>query len=154
MSVMICSDATLCMLAYLAPSTESRQAIASTLLRENALSFTHRYPGATRPVPMVPIRYEEPARRLAAVEILKLCDFYDYQACEHAAYGESAAASIVRSVRRAALDDVLEQQDLAESLGRPTLAPGVRLLFMGDHSAEQAAAIRDLPGYLEAPWGI
>jgi hypothetical protein len=89
-----------------------KQALAELLYNENWRSLRTRYndpetgPGITyRPRPL-----------LDAITILKLCDCYDYQACETEDYDTTRAAKAINFIRH--------------------------------------KAIRALPGYEEAPWGL
>ena len=85
--------------------------VANILWRENIASVSARYPNessATLPGP----RYEnfviEPAdfpvsfETIDPVQVIKACDCYEYQSCEHDAWHKSEAHAFVSTVRSAA----------------------------------------------------
>ena len=104
MSVEICSEATINALAQHSPAADKRerQLIAVELVRVNALAYAERYGSETVPVS---IRYAGTPRagRLTAVEVLKLCDHYEYQACSAPCYTKTQAARYIHRIRVTAI---------------------------------------------------
>lgn len=95
------------------PFNGNEQAIGQKLLDENYRSVNYRYdeqeaPRTYKPMPVL--------HQYKAVEILKLCNCYDYQACETPDYKTTEAHEIVDTLR--------------------------------------GMAIRSLPGYESAAWGL
>lgn len=78
--------------------------VGAALVRENQASMTARY-GDRFVVPATEYAYPfaaySPGRRgtLDPVEVLKACQFYDYQSCEHDGWEASAAQQFTRDVR-------------------------------------------------------
>lgn len=114
MSAYICTDSHINALATLASLARIRvyrnqkfvvdcqnqeQFTAETLLTENAKSVNYRYEGDKND-PTITYRCEARFLNLPAVEVIKLCNCYDYQACEHPEYEASAAAGIVDALRK------------------------------------------------------
>ncbi len=106
MSAYLVSDKHLNTLAQHAPlahggnEKEQRQGFASLLLLTNEISLKARYGdegGAS-------VTYEETAEaaKRSPAEVLKLCDCFDYQACEASDYRESEGARLVESIRAVA----------------------------------------------------
>lgn len=162
MSAFICSDKTTNALAQLAPAEfGDRQAIADLLRAENTRSVNYRYRDQEPPEP---IAFESSAEvpKLSAVAIIKLCDHFDYQACETDDYDRSLAAKIVDAIRRAAIDkaadEVLVEQDrrLARGL-RPALPPKDRLVLASRSDARKIDELVRVALSAEmsaAPWGL
>lgn len=88
------------------------QEIGQKLLDENYRSVNYRYSEDTQPR-----RFRERVlnHRVSVVEVIKLCDCYDYQSCETPDWPETEAHAIMTALRE--------------------------------------RAIRNLPGYDDAPWG-
>jgi hypothetical protein len=108
MSAFIVSDATIDALVTYAIGGGSRRATnldpqeaGQLLVNENYRSCNHRYRGergephtySWRPYP----------RPLTPVEAIKLCNHYDYQACETDDYEKTEAANLIRQIRDKAI---------------------------------------------------
>lgn len=94
--------------------SSSSEDVGRELLRENVASVLHRYSNVDadeaagyfadiegytyRPVPLRQLSADP------AVAVLKAIDGYQYQACEHPAWGESAAKAITDALRSQAID--------------------------------------------------
>ncbi|MEH2525837.1 MULTISPECIES: hypothetical protein [unclassified Bradyrhizobium] len=95
------------------------EAIANILIDENARGVGERYRERTKEHfgdIGEALRFKQVNPLPDALVILKLCDCFDYQACESDDYEDTLAAEIVNQIRK--------------------------------------EAIRRLPGYDAAPWGI
>jgi hypothetical protein len=79
-------------------SPDDLQRAAAILLAENVRSVKARYGLRAQPEPIT-FRYCHTEAHLAPVQVLKLCDCFDYQACETGDYPETAAARIVAAIR-------------------------------------------------------
>ncbi|MCP4599822.1 MAG: hypothetical protein GY847_04655 [Proteobacteria bacterium] len=88
--------------------------VAQELRAENERSFNYRYQEEGH----YPVKFGRVALpvNISATTIIKLCDCYKYQSCEHDGWENSRANKIVTEIRE--------------------------------------TAIRSLPGYREAPWGL
>lgn len=81
-----------------APGSEDQ--IVALLYRENRRSILARYPGDEAYAgPAEPPRFERPRKTLTAVEILKACDCYAYQACESNDWESTAAHAFLQTLR-------------------------------------------------------
>jgi hypothetical protein len=94
-------------------SDESERAaeVANLLWRENIASVSARYPNesrATLPGPCYENFVIEPAEFPASfkvinpVQVIKACDCYEYQSCEHEAWKTSEAHAFISALRSAA----------------------------------------------------
>lgn len=79
-----------------AENVRSMQARYGSRLDENETGFAERYTFAELSV-------IDAAKYLRPIQVLKLCDCYDYQACETDDYYESAAAKIIHQIRSLAI---------------------------------------------------
>ena len=77
------------------------QRLAEILKAENQRSVNYRY-GEDLPVDSITFQ-RSPFRRMTAVEILKLCDCYSYQACECEDWPETRACRILDRIRDRAI---------------------------------------------------
>ena len=169
MSAQVCSDETINALAQLAPERfGAKQAIADLLIAENMRSFNYRY--AHRGEESTePVTYEASAevRSMTAIAIVKLCDYYDYQACETDDYEESEAARVIDAIRREALeraaDELLVEQDrllLGTKAPPGILPPGILLpgqrLDVARRDGDWGRVVKEArhQAYLAAPWGL
>jgi hypothetical protein len=152
MSAHICSDATTNLLAQLAPlaAGDSRQSIAELLRAENTRSVNARYRSEDAPESIVFMAAES----ISPVEIVKLCHYFDYQACETDDYHETRAAKIVEAIRMVAVDGVLVEQDRTASLGRPILTTQKHLVLMTGTRDERLRVVESLVDYESAAWGL
>jgi hypothetical protein len=87
--------------------------IGRILLMENELSVRHRYPDdAPGDLPGTigenaeTYKFRPFMARLTPVVILKACNCFDYQACEHDGYRASMAWKIVDAIRHQAINDL------------------------------------------------
>lgn len=73
--------------------------LGELLTEENAKSIAYRYPNEPKAdvqfVPAQPYVFS-----LTPVEVLKACDCYEYQACEHPGWERSVAAACVQRIRK------------------------------------------------------
>jgi len=79
----------------------NEQETAEILLAANVASVNYRY-DENEPVPPIEFHFERPDER-TAIEIIKACDCFDYQACERPDYRQSLAATIVEAIRENAI---------------------------------------------------
>lgn len=109
MSAHICNDATTNALAQHAltrtGSTQERQRIANLLRAANTASVNSRYAENDAPTPIV-YRATERAAGLTAIELIKLCDYFDCQAEEWDGYAKSEAAEVIVSIRSRAIQSL------------------------------------------------
>jgi hypothetical protein len=149
MSAFICTDETVNALAQLAPLDDSslRQNVVNLLRAENTRSVNYRYneDDAIEPVTYQP---NDAVSKLTPVEILKLCNHFDYQASETDDYHESQAAKIVETIRRQAIEN------LFNTATRLLLTKEQVDYLKGEPTTERADTIRSLFGYADAPWGL
>lgn len=83
--------------------------IAGILTTANVESVNYRYDEDTV---LTDVKYTSVATaHLSPIQIVKLCNCYDYQACEVDDYDDSPAASIVRAIREAAIRNVPGYED-------------------------------------------
>jgi hypothetical protein len=152
MSAHICSDATTNLLAQLAPlaAGDSPQSIAELLREENTRSVNFRYSETDTPEPIVFVR----RANVTAIEVVKLCHHFDYQASETDDYHASRAAQVIEAIRMAALDGVLVEQDRTSLLGRPILTTQKHLVLMTGTRDERLRVVESLNGYESAAWGL
>ena len=73
--------------------------LGQKLLDENYRSVNYRYSEVKEPHQFAMQRVE----RLSAVQIIKLCDCYNYQACETNDYKDSEAKAIMTAIRERAI---------------------------------------------------
>lgn len=90
------------------------QALAALLYAANVESVNYRYNETDETLGFNYRRVD--ITRLAAVDILKLCNGLEYQSCEHPGYDDSQARELLIAIKE--------------------------------------TAIRELPGYDDAPWGL
>ncbi len=87
---------------------EMATAIANMLLKENFRSVYARYTdgpkifGEFEPL-NIPLSEYVYKPNINPVQILKMCDCYDYQACENDDYFETIAANAIQLIRKAAI---------------------------------------------------
>lgn len=104
------ANARLCagVMRYDASNVEDLQRMAEILYAENVRSVNYRY----RQPASLPGIVDETERDIvfnfvrdafSPVDILRLCECYDYQACETPDYEASAAARIVNAIRHEAI---------------------------------------------------
>ena len=91
---------------YLASMTgDTVQSIGQMLRDENIRSLESRYQDIWRglePMPReFPTRWLTPVGRLRPMEVIKACDYYEYQSSEHAGWWTSDAHSFVDCLRAA-----------------------------------------------------
>lgn len=130
MSAFICSNShinALAALAGLAPIKVYRpglpmvdcfmneQFTAELLLTENARSVNARYHG-DRNDPTIEHRHEARFLKLTAVEVIKLCNCYDYQACESKDYPQTLACALVDQLRKHYITELPGYDDAAWEL--------------------------------------
>jgi hypothetical protein len=102
---------------YVHSGFQTWQEIAQELVNENYRSLNYRYRDEEgEPHQITYTMKDEMQRPLDPIVILKLCNCFDYQACETPDWEQSRAFKILQSIK--------------------------------DY------AIRKLPGYNDAPWGI
>lgn len=78
--------------------------IAGILTTANVESVNYRYDEDTV---LAPVKYESVSTAfLSPIQIVKLCDCFDYQACEVDDYEDSPAASITRTIRNNAISRI------------------------------------------------
>lgn len=114
MSAYLCSDSHINALAELASLARvsiysatkapfdcfmEQQNVAEILKAENTRSVNARYRETDVPEP-IRARCEARFLNLSAVQIIKLCNCFDYQACETSDYETTLAAMIVDRLRR------------------------------------------------------
>lgn len=101
--------------------TDEYQAVGDVLRAANDLSVTEKYREPDAVGPQFAPMYVNPLGADArAVQVLKACDCYDYQACEVDDYDRSLAAKIVDSIRRMAIDALPGYEDAEWALDGPT----------------------------------
>jgi hypothetical protein len=110
MSAFVVSDDHIDALLTFAAKDDSRtrDAIGTILLQENVRSVCHRYRDAT----ITKVNYKfKPYSAFAIMPemkklawVLKLCDCFDYQACETADYDQSEAHGIIEDIRQQAIN--------------------------------------------------
>lgn len=76
------------------------QRVVEILLQENLRSLAARYPKDDDTVTVPKFKR---VTSFEAVQVLKACDCYDYQACENDDYELSEAAGIVDAIRKRAI---------------------------------------------------
>jgi hypothetical protein len=152
MSAHICSDATTNLLAQLAPlaAGDSRQSIAELLRAENTRSVNFRYRSEEAPEPIAFMAVGS----ISPVGIVKLCHYFDYQACETDDYHETRAAKIIEAIRTVAVDGVLVEQDRSTARGRPILDTQQHLVLMTGTRDERLRIVESLADYESAEWGL
>ena len=77
------------------------QAMAEMLLKQNIISVSYLY--KTDQPDDEKIKYKNLLLDYSAIDILRICECYDYQACETPDYESTYAASIIRAIRTAAI---------------------------------------------------
>lgn len=130
MSAYICSDSHINALATLAALARVKvyrpglpmidcagqeQFTAELLLTENARSVNHRYPGDQND-PTIVHHCEARFLRLTPVEVIKLCDCYDYQACETDDYPQTLACALIKTLRKHYITELPGYDDAAWEL--------------------------------------
>ncbi len=80
---------------------DGAQKIVEVLIQENLRSLSARYPNDGDATAVVP-KFQR-VITFDAVQVLKACDCFDYQACENDDYELSEAAGIVDAIRRRAI---------------------------------------------------
>ncbi len=85
--------------------------VGNMLWRENIASVSHRYPNESSGTLPGPINADMVIGtndlhvhwpHIEPVQVIKACDCFDYQSCEHPAWEESEAKAFTHSLRRAA----------------------------------------------------
>lgn len=90
------------------------QRTAEILLKENVRSVNERYPDTLNRPDLAPGPVDEvgqpitfrPVRNHTAVQILKACACYDYQACETDDYYTTEAAHLIGQIRKKAIGEL------------------------------------------------
>lgn len=82
------------------PIRPSDEAIGQKLVDENFHSVNHRYQENEEPYRFRPLPFQ---KRYSLVQILKACNCYIYQACEHPSWKESEARAIVKALKERAI---------------------------------------------------
>ena len=75
--------------------------MAEMLLKQNIISVSYLY--KTDQPDDEKIKYKNLLLDYSAIDILRICECYDYQACETPDYESTYAASIIRAIRTAAI---------------------------------------------------
>lgn len=102
--------------------------------RENVASLRYRYPSHDNPDYVGKSCPHAKARTFDPAAIVKACDCYSYQACEHPSWRMSEAYLLICKIRQAAMK-----------------LSG----WQGADPAERGGAIQPMmPGYEEAAWGL
>lgn len=92
-------------------TAEEMRAVGQMLWNENVRSVSHRYPNeptSDLPGPCEEIYtidesdFDRPLLTVDPVQVLKSCDCYEYQACEHPEWGESEAKRYIDGLRKRA----------------------------------------------------
>ena len=90
---------------------------AQELLNENYRSLNSRYGDKDEPHK---IKFKRlMLHNIKAVDILKACDCYDYQACETKDYYESLACAVIKGIRRAAISKIPGYDNAGWGLDEP-----------------------------------
>lgn len=132
MSAYIVSDATIDALVTFAigggvyrVTSENPQKVGQMLVNENYRSVNHRY----REKELAHTYTFKPmTRHLSPVTILKLCDCYDYQACETEDYEATDAAKMIDGIRHRAIRTLSGYDDAPWGLHDEDRSNGVVLL--------------------------
>lgn len=98
MSASLCSPLHLSVLASYAVNNGLSKGFLETLTllhNENLASLRARYPEHAN---SDPVRAEGTKREYSAAEIIKLCHYYAYQACEHSGWKNSEAKKLVEAI--------------------------------------------------------
>jgi hypothetical protein len=91
--------------------SERAAEVANLLWRENIASVSARYPNessATLPGPchenfvIVPADLHVPFKAINPMQVIKCCDCYEYQSCEHEGWETSEAYAFISALRTAA----------------------------------------------------
>ena len=99
---------------------EGAQRVAQMLWDECIASVLHAYPNDTRDTMPGPVGedYELHAADFARhpahvepVEVLKACDCYEYQSCEHPGWATSEAHAYIEALRRHAWQSLVGYED-------------------------------------------
>lgn len=78
--------------------------IVGILTTANVESVNYRYDEDTV---LAPVKYESVATAfISPIQIVKLCDCFDYQSCEVDDYEDTTAASIIRTIRNNAISRI------------------------------------------------
>ena len=117
MSAHICNDATTNALAQHAPlrPTQERQHITNLLRAANTASVNSRY-GENDASKPIKYRATDRAASLTPIELIKLCDYFDYQSEEWDGYAQSEAASVIAAIRSRAIQALPGYADAAWGL--------------------------------------
>jgi len=78
----------------------SDEAIGQKLVDENFRSVNYRYQESEEPYRFQPLPFQ---KRYSLAQILKACNCYIYQACEHAEWKGSEAHAIVKALKERAI---------------------------------------------------
>ena len=89
---------------------ENAEKIGQLLADENAVSVGYLYSDPTTEA-VVYGAHRSPARRYSAVEVIKACDCFVYQSCEHPGWGKSLAKLIVHAIRERAISELPGYQE-------------------------------------------
>jgi hypothetical protein len=127
---------------------EDLQRAATILLAENYRSIHTRYPDTIENPDGTPGAGDELMEPIVfnfssyyprqAVHILKMCQCYDYQACESDDYYESDAAKIVDVIRHRAIRNLDGYDDAPWDWNMPDLSPTGRAAILAKYAAKAA----------------
>jgi hypothetical protein len=104
---------------YNSKTSKDLQELGQILLDENYKSFNFRYndTGGDAPKFIFNLRYQfDTCARIQAINVLKACNCFDYQACETDEYNQSKAFKIINHIRSNAISR-LPEYDKAEGWG-------------------------------------
>jgi len=74
--------------------------VGQVLVNENYRSVNYRYDESDKPDRYLWSQYSQP---LSAVQVIKACNCFDYQACETDDYPDSEATAIIKAIREQAI---------------------------------------------------
>jgi hypothetical protein len=86
------------------------QDIGETLLAENVVSVNHRYPDRHAEAAFIVSEWAL-AQEFSPIQIVKACQCFGYQSCEHPGWVTSAACQIVKEIECAAIAEVPGYRD-------------------------------------------
>lgn len=85
------------------PTGGRHRHMAQILVDQNVRSVNHHYKATD---PSHPYRCEPRVPTMSPVEVISLCNGYDYQACETSDYHDTEAFAIVRCIREHAISNL------------------------------------------------
>ena len=91
----------------------NRQQVGQVLLNENYRSVNYRYGESEQP----PTFVSRPVRSQTPVQLIKLCDCYNYQTCETPDWEQTEAYAICHALRERAIDKLPGYEDAAWTFG-------------------------------------